>query len=136
MMSLRLATETDLGYIYKSWSNGVYASAPYNRCPEELFRTRQRSHMDKCLDRGTTLVLSPPGDPDTILGWLCYERTAWQLTVHWINVRNVARGEGCGRLLMAAAGWREGDTVIVSQWGKQCEWIGERVDLAFDPWAA
>jgi hypothetical protein len=134
--SLRPMCADDLGFIYKSWSKGVHASEPYKHIPEELFTPRQRQRMDVILGRATTLVVSPPGDSETILGWICFERVAGALLIHWTYVRNSARRGGIGCLLLAAAGWARGEAVVVPQWSKDMKWISERMDAVWDPWVA
>lgn len=55
------------------------------------------------------------GEKRDILGWIMYRR--WQtkaLILHYVYVRQAYRGQGLGRALLAAAGWRPGMPIVAT----------------------
>ena len=134
---IRPATSDDLGMIYSSWSAGQHSCPPWCLEPDELFRPRHRAFMDRCMERGATLVATPPDDDptgDEILGWLCYEMAGDTLVVHWLYVKNAYREMGvASELLETAAPAYDGPVVATGCSKMMLKWIQKRVEVIFDP---
>jgi hypothetical protein len=132
--SVHRLTPDELGLVYTSWSKGYRATSAAKHTPDRIYITAQRAHMDRCIENGTTLVLTPPQDHDAALGWVCFEQRAGLPVVHWLYTKALCRGAGVARTLLGLAGWMGGE-LVVTQWNSTCDEAVKRgVKLVFDPY--
>jgi hypothetical protein len=54
-------------------------------------------------DRSTVLIAADPDDPETILGFIVYEKRAVPV-VHFLKVKGELEGKGIAKALLGAAG--------------------------------
>ena len=100
-VEIRAGRNADLPMIFRAWLEGAHASPQWRHVPRELFFPRHRQVLETVLMRGLTLVATPSGEPDVILGFCVSEKPN---VLHWAYVKPKFRGFGiCAHLLRSAA---------------------------------
>ena len=96
---LRPAAAGDAPFVLDSWRRS-YGDAQNAHAPSlETYIRAQRRVIEQCLSTSETAVAHWPGEPDHILGWVCY-RPGPKPVVHYLFVKQLYRGRGLGRALL------------------------------------
>lgn len=97
----------DSAFVFATWLNHLKASSTYGKAIERgpFFKTFHRT-IEALLKRPTcrTLVASPRGEPEIILGYLVTDALGPLPCVHFAFVKGPFRGHGVMRSLWAASG--------------------------------
>lgn len=96
----RPAQPDDIPFIYASWLKSYRADSHVGASvPKGLFFDHYKLVLDRILLDGKALVMSPVGEPSTILGYLVYEPGI----VHYAFVKEHWRRLGIAKQLYRAA---------------------------------
>lgn len=96
---VRNSVPSDTNLILHSWLRS-YRKSPSGQglSPEDYYAAHHRN-VDAILHVATVRVVHPEGAPDTILGWMAWEPTAYRL--HYVYVKREFRRNGVARLLLS-----------------------------------
>lgn len=116
MIEIREATPNDRPLIYATWLRSYRHGSLFPRhIPDPTFFEAHHNVAEELLKRSTTLVAHPPGDPEVILGWACFETLEpvgdkpSGLAVHYVYVKPAFRRAGVARRLLAQVARVEAD---------------------------
>jgi hypothetical protein len=97
----------DGAFVFATWLNHLKGSSTYGKALERgaFFKTFHRT-IEGLLKRPTcrTLVASPLGEPEIILGYLVTDAVGERPVVHFAFVKGPFRGHGVMRALWSASG--------------------------------
>ena len=103
-IEIREALPADLNFIFATWLRSYRHSSAFAKyvSNEVYFYWHQRI-INNALERGARiLVAHPKGDPEVIIGYLCYEYQGSKLVGHYIFVKGPFRKMGIAKSLLAA----------------------------------
>jgi GNAT superfamily N-acetyltransferase len=103
-VALRALRDTDVNFIYASWTNVHRGGRGFERMETHAYFDYVRSLIrDILARRGAQMVIAcDPERPDIIRGWLCFER-AHVPVLHYLLVKREHQRRGIGRALVAAS---------------------------------
>lgn len=99
-VSMRPATPEDGRFVADSWIRSYKGAYRNKRVPAEVYWKRQREVVANLVDRSDVWVACDPLNPWTVWGWICAERQANVLVVHYVYVKNPFRGFKVGSMLV------------------------------------
>lgn len=73
-VEIRPVLEADLPFIFKSWLVSYQLSPFARNIPRKAYFDFHHRVIERILARGKVTIAHPPGDPDTILGFLVKEQ--------------------------------------------------------------
>lgn len=110
-IATRQGTKADWAFVYATMLRNLKGSAPFaRRISNTVFFALHHEVIERILARGGELVIAhPEDDPQTILGYLLFERAAPhakvagvavpEIILHWVYVKKAFRGYGVARTL-------------------------------------
>lgn len=98
---LRPGMAADQNFIFATWLRSYKHSSQFaRRVPDRLFYKFHQAAIARILGRGAeTLVCTPPGEPELILGYSVREG----VTLHFVYVKKPFRRRGIGLALLRPA---------------------------------
>lgn len=136
----RTMEDQDTGLIYGTWLRSLRPHPPWREMRHADFKRHQERVIDRCLNRGETLLaVHPDGEPK--FGWVCYE---WrpngdgsEFVLHYIYVRSCYRQHNIASALLQFAGAALGKRpIIATHWTKALSYQRERWNIVYDPFLA
>lgn len=118
-LSIRRATEADVGIIVASWQQGCYGSEFWGDKAVRLgdFKRGHRRVIARCL-LDACIVACDEIDPRVVIGWACGAPGV----LHYVYVKRKFRGDGIARALLDAIGAGEGPLTVTHMTGAIRRW--------------
>lgn len=125
----------DVAFVTHSWLKS-YRESPWAR------RMRNKTYFDehhpivtRMLVESTTLVACMRDARSQIAGYLCGERPVnGRGKLHYVYTKGPFRQFGVARTLLDALGVRKGDSVSVTHWTPNLEWLFPKGYADFNPY--
>jgi GNAT superfamily N-acetyltransferase len=106
----RPGTRADHAFVFATALRNIKASTAFaRRISNTVFFALHHQVFERILERGTLVIAHPAGDPQTILGYLLYERAepgakvagvaVPEVILQMVYVKKTFRGFGVGRTL-------------------------------------
>lgn len=134
-ITIRPATQNDMGYILASWSREIHKVIPYNFQPNETFfgpEGYQTKVIERAMAKSITLVAHIEGEPDEIAGFIVAQpHDDFNLIVHWCQVKAIFRRFGIAKELLAQFEC-EDKNIICPQYFKLFEKLKKKYNLILD----
>ena len=101
LIEVRAAEESDLNFVIHSWLRSLRSYEPfYHSMVSGTYYKEHRKLINKALDRGHCLVVTPRNQPQILASYIVWENQAQDTIVHYIYTKNEYRKMGIGSLLM------------------------------------
>lgn len=113
-LTLRSIQSEDLAFVIAAWLKSFRRSPFAGVIPNDLYHATYKNCFDQLLQRGMKVtVVCNTSNPDQLLGFIAYETAAnGTPVVHYLFVKDVFRGNGIGKLLLADANVKRGSPFI------------------------
>lgn len=121
---------TDQGYIASTWARSMtHNSRRWTR------RNHAALSVDRVLDHASTAVLvaCKDGEPDRIVGWLCWAKVDAARVVHYCYVRDSWRREGVMSALLKAAKLDDDRPMLITHKGPSTHWAAAKFQATHKP---
>ena len=121
LTDVRPSSASDEAFIFASWLRNFQKSGLHSeKIPRSVLMRKHHAVIERLLARPTVgvLIAHPKGDPDTIVGWLVWERSGADTerpVVHYVYVKGAFRKYGIARQLLESAGLRP-NSLAFSHW--------------------
>ncbi len=101
-VSLRAATQDDVGFIFNSWLKS-YRQAPATQgIPSQIFFSEHHKLVERLLTSSNVIVACDPEDPSQLFGYICASKVEGILAIHYVYIKHTFRGLGIGKMLLNA----------------------------------
>lgn len=132
-IEVRPAKLEDLDFIYATWLKSYrHASQFAKKLTNKVFFEMHHKVIDNFVARGGLVqVAHPKGEPDVILGYICYEAT--MPLVQYVYVKKTFRKMGVARALYKTTNIP--DNGIFTHWTTDTDWIIKKLEnLTYNPY--
>lgn len=102
-LDVRLARQSDLGFVYSSWMNSLRNCSPWSKVDKNWFFAAQHALATRLMDRSVVLVACSVRNPDQLYGYVVAEPVRGLL--HWLYTKSGVNPEWENRA-KAKAGYR------------------------------
>lgn len=101
-IDIRPALVEDESFIYSSWLKSYRGANANTGVSSTVYFSRHKRRIAKILERPETVVAIACSveDPDSILGWVCFEMRRGCAVVHFLYVKQAYRRFGIGVTLL------------------------------------
>lgn len=95
----RAISPKDEAFVFSSWLKSYRDSPAMAGVPNTIYYKTMHDLIERVLARATVLVACDEADPETVFGYVVYEKG----TIHWIYVKHSFRSFKIGTALESAA---------------------------------
>ena len=134
-ITIRLKTEADESFIYKSWIQNMYDSIPNCFMTWKIFNNNKSLEITDIFTVSYTLVACLADDPDTILGFLTYSTLNEQFIIHYAYVKQAYRkNKIMTDLLETAIPKYEQELLVCSNINQSYPYLKKHLQLTYNPY--
>ncbi len=132
-ITIRSATENDVGFILKSWSEGIHKVEPYNFIPPKIFFPYQKDIIFNSIKKSISLIAHVDDSPDDIVGYIIAKiQDKDSLILNWMHVKGIFRRLGVASELLSQF-QPETKVIFCPQYFKLFKTLKDKYKLIFDP---
>jgi len=102
-VSIRPASEADIGFIFNSWLKSYKQSSFAKYVPNPVYFDHHHKAIELLLKRSKVLVACNPADNNQIYGYLVHETVQETSVVHYCYTKEAFRKMGILQLLLSEA---------------------------------
>lgn len=99
----------DFAFIYNTWVQSFRNQIDNKWQDYQHYKAKQSLIIQSILKRTNStkvLLASYADDPDTYLGWICYEQLTKFKVVHYMYVKKIYKRNGIAKMLLTRAGFK------------------------------
>lgn len=100
LIDIRLATENDEPFIYRSWLVGYKSAKPNHKIRNSVYFENQKKIIRNILARASTIVACDINDSTNCYGYLCSEIYPESVVLHWVYTKYRFRHFGIADTLL------------------------------------
>jgi len=101
-IEIRPIIDSDIAFIFSSWLRAYRNSYAVRDITQNVYYSEQHKIVERCITKGSTLVLSALEDPATIYGYLNFEIVQGQFVLHFAYIKQDFRKLGLFKSLLKA----------------------------------
>lgn len=136
IVSIRPATDNDLGLILNSWLKSYRNADATRHVPNDIYYSQPFGHKGlimHLLDKSEVVIACNPEDGEAVYGWLCHEWGGgdWGHIVHFVYVKALYRRAGVAKALLTAAGFDKREPFVTTH---ETPAVRGRFDYVFNPY--
>lgn len=133
-VTLREASQTDVGFIYNSWLKSYRSSPNVSKVHHQLYYAGQHKLIENLLKACKVIVACNPEDSEQIYGFIIGEEIDSVLCIHFVYVKQPFRALGIGKLLLNAFKHNIDTTCIYTHHTVVGGKLAEKYNIYFHPY--
>jgi GNAT superfamily N-acetyltransferase len=133
-MKLRLAEESDVGFIFNSWLKSYRSSYFAKPISNTIYFSEHHKVIEKLAKTSEILIACNQDDPSQIYGYACAERVDGVFVIHYIYVKQTFRRMGVAKALLESFDHDYSDAAVFTHNTSIADKLAAKYNLVYHPY--